>query len=307
MHKIYSLIITSINDKLLSISHFAIKMSCLILNGKVCANSVKDKLKERCSKLSQCTLAVILIGNNPASKCYVRNKEISCHEVGITPINYYLQEIISQLEVLELIDNLNNNRNIDGILVQLPLPSHLNTEEIILSIDPSKDVDGLHPLNLGQLMIGSPKFMPCTPAGILMLLEYYNISLSGKSVVICGRSNIVGKPLVNLLSNRGIDATVTLCHTKTINLEQYTKNADVVIAAVGQPKMITSNMIKSGAILIDVGINRIDNKIIGDIDFEDCKNIASAITPVPGGIGPMTIAMLLSNTVLSSERRKVDE
>lgn len=269
----------------------------IIIDGKKCANEILNNIKEKVSKLdTKPGLAVILAGNNPASSIYVKNKEKQAQNAGFNSIVHKLPENTTKKELLNLIDNLNNDKNIDGILLQLPLPKHLKAYDFLDKIDPKKDVDGFHPINAGKLLLNeTPYAVPCTPKGIIRLLETYNIEIEGKNAVVIGRSNIVGKPLSMLLLNK--NATVTIAHSKTKNLSEITKNADILISATGIKNMVTQDMVKNGACVIDVGIIR-DNegKLRGDVDFEAVKNIAGFITPVPGGVGPMTIAMLMENT-----------
>lgn len=254
-------------------------------------------------------LAVVLVGENPASKIYVNSKTKIFKNLGLYTKTFHLDITISEIELVKLISNLNKDNSFHGILVQLPLPSQINTHTIINSIAPQKDVDGFHPENVGLLSIGKPRFIPCTPKGIMRILEYYEISLSGKHVVVLGRSNIVGRPISILtsLKSKFSNATTTICHSGTPNIQQFTKNADVINAALGVPEYLKSSMINPETIVIDVGINRVeyDNdkgyKIVGDVNFDNVKNSASAITPVPGGVGPMTIAMLVENTVEAAE------
>lgn len=270
----------------------------MILDGKEVAKKVKEKVKEEIKKYDGCPeLAVIQVGDNAASKIYVNSKIKQCEEVGIKSKSYIFPESTNEIEILQKIDELNKDKKVSGILVQLPLPNHINTPKVIEEIALEKDVDGFKPENLGKVVLGDESaFISCTPAGIIKLLEEYKISLEGKDVVIVGRSNIVGKPMMALLVNEG--ATVTVCNSKTKNIEEKTKKADILIVAVGKAGLITSEMVKEGAIIIDVGINRDENnKICGDVDFKSVSKKAQYITPVPGGVGPMTIAMLLSNTL----------
>ncbi len=245
-------------------------------------------------------LAAVLVGNNPASEIYVRNKRKACEQVGIYSEEYKLPEDTSENELLLLINKLNNDKNIHGILVQLPLPNQINSERILRSVFPSKDIDGFHPENVGLLLEGNPRFVSCTPNGIIKLLDFYRIEILGKEAVVVGRSNIVGKPTAILLLHR--HATVTICHSRTIPLGDVTRRADILVAAIGRERLITQDMVKEGAVVIDVGINRnAEGKLVGDVDFEGVKEKASYITPVPGGVGPMTIAMLLWNTLESAK------
>jgi len=284
----------------------------IIIDGKAIANEIKEELKKEIINLQQQygkkpALAVILVGNNPASEVYVRMKKKTSEEVGINSMQILLDENTSQQELLTLINQLNRDNNVNGILVQLPLPSHLNENEIINAIDPVKDVDGFHPVNMGKLVIGQQDcFVSCTPYGCQELIVRTMPDIKGKHVVIVGRSNIVGKPLASLMiqKNNRANCIVTVCHTATKDIGYYTKQADILVVAVGKANMITKDMVKNGAVVIDVGINRIDDpenpgktKLVGDVKFDEVSEVAYAITPVPGGVGPMTIAMLLKNTV----------
>ena len=271
-----------------------------ILSGKEVSKRIKDELKKEAEKLKNSGivpgLAVIIVGDAPASRVYVNNKKKACAEVGIYSEEYALAEDTSEDELLALIDRLNCRKEISGILVQLPLPKQINEENVIGRIDPKKDVDAFHPVNVGKIMVGNYDFVPCTPAGIMELIKESGIDISGKECVIVGRSNIVGKPMSMLLLHS--NGTVTICHSKTRNLAEKTKRADIIVAAVGKPNFITGDMIKEEAVVIDVGINRMaDKKLVGDVEFETAEKVASAITPVPGGVGPMTIAMLMKNTL----------
>lgn len=274
---------------------------CNIINGKEISENLCAQLKEKVKKLNDeqgiyPSLAVIIVGEDPASRIYVNNKKKACEKIGIKSHEFALPSDISEVELLKLISELNSRSDINGILVQLPLPSHLNEKTVIEHIDPMKDVDAFHEVNVGKIVTGNFSFLPCTPAGILKLLDAYNIEIKGKNCVIIGRSNIVGKPMSMLMLHR--DATVTICHSKTKNLKEFCSNADILIAAVGKAKFVTSDMVKQGAVVIDVGINRDENgKLCGDVDFNSVKDVASYITPVPGGVGPMTIAMLMENAI----------
>lgn len=277
-----------------------------IIDGKMIATQIKDELKEEVKMLQAQGvfpgLAVVLVGNNSASQVYVRNKKTACEYVGIKSFSYELPEETSEQELLELIDTLNHDHAVNGILVQLPLPKHLDENKVILAIDPKKDVDGFHPQNLGALCVGLPGFISCTPAGVIELIKRSHVEIAGKHCVVVGRSNIVGKPVSLLLLRE--HGTVTICHSKTKNLTENLKQADIVIAAVGIPKMIQGNQLKEGAVVIDVGINRDETgKLCGDVDFTSCEAVASHITPVPGGVGPMTIAMLMHNCVLAAKNK----
>ena len=261
---------------------------------------IKDELKNEVAELKNkgiCPgLAVIIVGDDPASRVYVNNKKKACEEIGILSEEYALSAETSEEELLSLIEKLNNKKEINGILVQLPVPKHINEETIINAISPQKDVDAFHPVNVGKIMVGNFDFLPCTPAGVMELIAESGIDVSGKECVVVGRSNIVGKPQAMLLLHK--NGTVTICHSRTKDLAAKTKNADILVAAVGIPEFIKGDMIKAGAVVIDVGINRVaDKKLVGDVEFESAEKVASAITPVPGGVGPMTIAMLMKNTV----------
>lgn len=271
-----------------------------ILSGKEVSARIKSKLTEEVSALKQKGifpgLAVVIVGDDPASRVYVNSKKKACEELGIYSEEYALPGTAEPQELFRLIDLLNHKKEINGILVQLPLPKQFNEEEVIQAIDPKKDVDAFHPVNVGKIMVGNYDFVPCTPAGVMELIKESGISIEGKECVVVGRSNIVGKPQAMLLLHQ--NGTVTICHSRTKNLKETVKRADIVVAAVGKPKFITADMIKEGAVVIDVGINRIaEKKLVGDVDFEECEKVAGAITPVPGGVGPMTIAMLMTNTV----------
>ena len=276
-----------------------------IIDGKKISLQIKDELKERVQALKEkgreVTLAVIQVGEDPASSVYVRNKKKGCEYIGIGSLSYELPEDIPMQELLALIGELNEREDVNGILVQLPLPSHMDEDAVIRAISPQKDVDGFHPQNVGNLCIGRPGFVSCTPLGIIQLLKRSGISIEGKKCVVLGRSNIVGKPMALLLLRE--NATVTIAHSKTQNLKEVTREADILIVAVGRAKMITGEYVKEGAVVIDVGINRDENnKLCGDVDFDTVEPLCSAITPVPGGVGPMTIAMLLHNCLESVER-----
>lgn len=275
----------------------------IIIDGKLVAQEVKAKVSKKVKELQKNGitpgLAVIIIGNNQASRIYVNNKKKACADVSIYSKEYALPNTTSQKELIELISKLNNDDSINGILVQLPLPNHINEKAVIEAIDPLKDVDAFHEINVGKIMIGEYDLLPCTPAGIIELLNSQNIEIEGKHCVVVGRSNIVGKPMAMLLLHR--NGTVTICHSKTKNLKEICKNADILIAAVGKTKFITSDMVKKNAVVIDVGMNKDENsKLCGDVDFDNVEKIASYITPVPGGVGPMTIAMLMKNTVTAA-------
>lgn len=275
-----------------------------LLDGKATALSIRQELAAEVAELSKTIgrpphLAVVLVGDDPASQIYVRNKEKACAETGITSTAHRVSADITQGELQALVCGLNNDPDIDGILVQAPLPRHLDLLAIQARIEPEKDVDGFHPMNVGKLVIGLPCLEPCTPAGVMRILKHYGISCQGKKAVVIGRSNIVGKPMAVMLSRADpmANATVTICHSRTPDLAAECRTADILVAAIGRPKFVTRDMVKPGAVVVDVGINRTEAGLCGDVDFENVKDLASAITPVPGGIGPMTIAMLLSNTV----------
>ena len=278
----------------------------IIIDGKELAKKTRQNLKIECDELKNKginpKLAVIMVGDNPASKVYVRNKSKACQEVGVEYEEYLLDSNITQKNLIDLIKKLNNDKNINGILLQSPIPKHLDINEAFRTIDYNKDIDGFHPMNVGKLTLGQDTFVSCTPYGVMRMFEEYNIDLCGKNVVILGRSNIVGKPLTQCCLNK--NATITVCHSKTQNTKKLTKEADIVISAIGKPKFITEDMIKEGAIVIDVGINRDENgKIVGDVDFENVKQKASYITPVPGGVGPMTVAMLINNVIKAAKNQ----
>ena len=274
-----------------------------IIDGKKTALKIKEELKSQVKALKEkgkeTGLAVIIAGDNSASRIYVDNKKKDCEYIGINSYEYALSENATQKEVLELIDKLNNDEKIDGMIVQLPLPSHIDEQAVINRISPEKDVDAFHPENVGRIMIGKYGFLPCTPAGIMELLKEENIETKGKNAVVIGRSNIVGKPMALLLINK--DATVTVCHSKTQNIAEITKEADILVVAVGKANFVTKDMVKDGAVVIDVGMNRDENgKLCGDVDYEGVSEVCSYITPVPGGVGPMTRAILMKNAVTAS-------
>lgn len=277
-----------------------------ILSGKVVSARVKEELKKEVEEINgkgkRTGLAVVLVGEDPASKVYVRNKEKACEEIGIYSEMHKLPEETTEEELLSLIDKLNKDDNIDGILVQLPLPKHLDDKVIINNIRADKDVDAFHPVNVGKIMIGDYDFLPCTPAGIMELIYESGVEVDGKECVVIGRSNIVGKPMSMLLLHE--NGTVTTCHSHTKDLPEVTRRADILVAAVGIAKFVKADMVKSGAVVIDVGMNRDENgKLCGDVDFDAVEPVAGAITPVPGGVGPMTIAMLMRNTVTASKNK----
>lgn len=271
-----------------------------ILDGKAVSQRIKDELKIEVENLKKegksVGLAVIIVGDNPASRIYVNNKKKACEQLGIHSEEFALPAETTEEELKALVEKLNNDDSIDGILVQLPLPKHINEEAVINTISAKKDVDAFHPSNVGKIMIGNYDFLPCTPAGVMELIKESGISVEGKNCVVVGRSNIVGKPQAMLLLQQ--NGTVTICHSRTKDLAAVTREADILVAAVGVPELIKGDMIKEGAVVIDVGMNRLpDKKLVGDVDFAECEKKAAAITPVPGGVGPMTIAMLMKNTV----------
>lgn len=279
-------------------------MSCKIIDGKAIAQNIRNEIKIQCVDLKNKGiipgLAVILIGDDAASKVYVRNKKIACEQVGIHSFEYLLPNNATMSEVLSLIESLNNNNEVSGILVQAPVPEHLDFNVITNAISPLKDVDCFHPYNVGKVMQGNPVLLPCTPAGIIELIKSTGETISGKNCVVIGRSNIVGKPVAMLLQAE--NGTVTVCHTKTKDLTFYTKNADILVVAMKKPNFIKADYIKPGAIVIDVGINRCDDgKLFGDVDFASASQVAGYLTPVPGGVGPMTITMLLKNTIVAAK------
>ena len=271
-----------------------------IIDGKRISQEIKDELKQKAAAMKargeERCLAVIQVGNDPASSVYVNNKKKACAYIGIKSLSYELPEETTEKELIDIIMELNGREDVNGILVQLPLPEHINEDKVLLAIAPKKDVDGFHPVNVGNLSIGRPGYVSCTPAGVIQLLKRSNIAIEGKECVVLGRSNIVGKPMAMLLMRE--NGTVTVCHSKTKNLKEIAKRADILVAAIGKPKFVDESYIKEGAVVIDVGIHRNqDNKLCGDVDFERVAPHTSAITPVPGGVGPMTIAMLMSNCV----------
>lgn len=287
-------------------------MAAQIIDGKLIAQSIREEIKIKTEALktkgiTPC-LAVILVGSNPASVSYVTGKQKALAEVGMNDRSVRLPESTTEQELISLIQELNADKSVHGILVQLPLPQHIDEEKIILAIDPAKDVDGFHPVNVGNLVIGKKSFLPCTPHGIIVLLKRMNIETDGKSAVVIGRSNIVGKPAALLLARKDLNATVTICHSGTKNIADITRRADILIAAAGRTNIVTADMVKEGSAVIDVGVNRIPDaskksgfRLAGDVDFENVKEKAAFITPVPGGVGPMTIAMLMANTLEAAE------
>ncbi|MCR5732681.1 MAG: bifunctional 5,10-methylenetetrahydrofolate dehydrogenase/5,10-methenyltetrahydrofolate cyclohydrolase [Sphaerochaetaceae bacterium] len=282
------------------------------ISGKEVSSYIKNRILDEVKHLTdKPCLAVVLVGNNPASLSYVSSKKKSCEELGFNHRDIELEESVSEEALLLVIDELNNDKDVDGILVQLPLPKHIDTDNIIRRIVPEKDVDGFTPVNMGNLVLGQDCFVPCTPKGILALLDYYKIDTDGKKVVVVGRSNIVGKPIANLLMQKDRNATVTVCNTHTVDLKKECLAADILIVACGQREAIKGDMVKEGAVVIDVGINRIEDstrergwRLVGDCDYNALKDKVSAITPVPGGVGPMTIAMLMENTLIAFKRRR---
>ena len=283
----------------------------VLIDGKELAKKIRSNLKIECEELNKegikSKLAVIMIGDDPASKVYVRNKSKACEDVGIEYEEYLLDSNTSQKELINLIEKLNQDNTVNGILLQSPIPSNLDINEAFRTIEPEKDVDGFNPVNVGKLVLNQDTFVSCTPFGIMKMFEEYNIDLTGKNVVILGRSNIVGKPLIHCSLNK--NATVTTCHSKTQNIKVIASKADIIISAIGKAHFVTADMVKENSVVIDVGINRLDNgKITGDVDFENVKEKASYITPVPGGVGPMTIAMLMNNVIKATKRQngKID-
>ncbi|RKX94454.1 MAG: bifunctional methylenetetrahydrofolate dehydrogenase/methenyltetrahydrofolate cyclohydrolase FolD [Spirochaetes bacterium] len=292
-------------------------MSAKIIDGKLISTEIRDELKQEVENLKKegitPGLGVILVGEDPASKSYVTAKERACDSLGIYSDNRHIPNETSEEELLSIIDAMNNDPKIDGILVQLPLPKHIDPDKVIMRISPEKDVDGFHPQSIGKMIMGKDTFLPCTPHGVVKLLNYAGIQIEGSHVVVVGRSNIVGKPVANLLldKSKNGNATVTVCHSRTKNIKDMTLQADILIAAIGKAQFITADMVKDGAVIIDVGVNRVEDstkkkgfRLVGDVDFEPVKEKASAITPVPGGVGPMTITMLMYNTVQSAKQRK---
>src|SRR5690606_11990051 len=286
-----------------------------ILDGKQIAAAVRADVRAAVEKrvaagLRRPALRVVLVGDDPASHSYVRGKQKAADEVGLDAETLTFDAALSEADLLDLVERLNRDDGVDGILVQLPLPAHVDDRKVILALDPDKDVDGFHPVNVGRLVLGQEGFVPCTPAGIVEMLRRSGVETRGKHAVVVGRSQIVGLPMANLLLRKGLDATVTVCHSRTPDLGHHTRQADVLIAAVGRPGTITADMVKEGAVVVDVGVNRVEDasrergyRLVGDVDFEAVRERAAAITPVPGGVGPMTIAMLLQNTLRAAERR----
>ncbi len=278
-----------------------------IIEGKQISLDIKNELKEKVAKYKEqgieITLAVVKVGNDPASAVYVRNKEKACEYVGINSKTLALPEETTEEELLDVVKELNEDKNVNGILVQLPLPKHIDESKVLLTIDSTKDVDGFHPVNVGKMVIGEDTFLPCTPAGIIEMIKRTDIDIEGKECVVIGRSNIVGKPMAMLMLKE--NATVTIAHSRTKDLKEVTKRADIIVAAIGKAKFVTADYVKEGAVVIDVGMDRDENgKLCGDVDFESVSKVASAITPVPGGVGPMTVTMLLVNCLRSVELNK---
>lgn len=278
-----------------------------IIDGKQISLDIKNELKEKVAKYKEqgieITLAVVKVGNDPASAVYVRNKEKACEYVGINSKTLALPEETTEEELLKVVKELNEDKNVNGILVQLPLPKHIDESKVLLTIDSTKDVDGFHPVNVGKMVIGEDTFLPCTPAGIIEMIKRTDIDIEGKECVVIGRSNIVGKPMAMLMLKE--NATVTIAHSRTKDLKEVTKRADIIVAAIGKAKFVTADYVKEGAVVIDVGMDRDENdKLCGDVDFESVSKVASAITPVPGGVGPMTVTMLLVNCLRSVELNK---
>jgi methylenetetrahydrofolate dehydrogenase (NADP+)/methenyltetrahydrofolate cyclohydrolase len=283
-------------------------MAATLIKGSEISKQIKEELKQKIAALKERNsvvpgLATVLVGEDEASKVYVGAKEKACNALGIYSERIDISADTQEPELLALIDKLNKDPKIHGILVQLPLPKHINETNVLYAIDPTKDVDGFHPVNVGKMVLGEPTFLPCTPHGVLELLKRSDTETSGADVVVVGRSNIVGKPVANLLLQKGVpgNATVTICHTGTKDLASHTKRADILIVAIGKPKAITADMVKEGVVVIDVGVNRLESGLVGDVDFEPVKEKAKAITPVPGGVGPMTITMLMLNTLQSAK------
>jgi methylenetetrahydrofolate dehydrogenase (NADP+)/methenyltetrahydrofolate cyclohydrolase len=280
-------------------------MTARVIDGKQIAEQTRAEAAAGAAELKARTgvvphLAAVLVGDDPASAVYVRNKQIACEKAGFKSTLHRMPSTTSQSELLTLVQMLNANPDVHGILVQLPLPKGLDTTLILDAVSPSKDVDGFHPENVGLMQQGRPRFLPCTPAGVMRMLKVCGLETSGKHAVVIGRSDIVGKPMAALLSQKGADATVTLCHSRTRDIGAYCRSADILVAAIGIPQFVKGDMVKPGAVVIDVGINRVGDKLVGDVDYAPAAQIASAITPVPGGVGPMTIAMLLQNTLTAA-------
>ncbi len=282
-------------------------MSATIIDGKLISASVRQQITEETTAFTAESgvtphLAAVLVGDDPASQVYVRNKERACEKCGLKSTLHRLSVDTTQQQLMDLVAQLNADESVHGILVQLPLPNHLDSTPVLDSIRPDKDVDGFHPENVGLLLQGRPRFLPCTPHGVMKMLEHEHIKTAGKHAVVIGRSDIVGKPMAALLVQKGVDATVTICHSRTADIAAVTRQADILVAAVGIPEFVKGDMIKPGAVVIDVGINRVNDKLVGDVEFAAAAEKASAITPVPGGVGPMTIAMLLQNTLQAAKQ-----
>ena len=282
-------------------------MTVKVIDGKQIAAAVKAQVAADTADFVALTgviptLAAVLVGEDPASQVYVRNKERACQKAGLGSVLHRLPAETSQKQLLELVAELNADSGVHGILVQLPLPRHLDETHVLGAISPAKDVDGFHPENVGLMLQGRPRFLPCTPHGVMQMLRYEGIETSGAHAVVIGRSDIVGKPMAALLLQKGADATVTICHSRTSNIGQITRQADILIAAVGIPEFVKGDIIEPGAVVIDVGINRVDDRLVGDVDYAAAERVASAVTPVPGGVGPMTIAMLLRNTLTAAQQ-----
>ena len=280
-------------------------MSSKIIDGKLLAEQIKQSIRIQADEFEnkngrKIGLAVILVGENPASKIYVRNKILACEKTNVKSFEYYLPETAKECEVIALIEKINADKNIDGLLVQLPLPKHMDEKKVLSFVSPEKDVDGFHAINAGNLLLGNPCLAACTPSGIIELIKSTGTEISGKHAVVIGRSNIVGKPVAMLLLQN--NATVTICHSKTKNLKEIALSADILVVAIGRKEFVTGDMIKDGAVVIDVGMNRVDGKLYGDVNFAEASEKASFITPVPGGVGPMTITMLLANTIKAATR-----
>lgn len=281
-------------------------MTARLIDGKKISKAVRQQVATAATRLLSESdvvphLAAVLVGDDPASQVYVRNKERACLKCGLRSTLHRLSETTSQQQLLDLVGTLNDDASVHGILVQLPLPAQINATEVLDAISPAKDVDGFHAENVGLMLQGRPRYLPCTPYGVMKMLEFEGIETAGQHAVIIGRSDIVGKPMAGLLMQRGADATVTVCHSRTRDIREIARQADLLIAAVGIPEFVTSDMVKPGAVVIDVGINRVNDRLVGDVAFDAAREIASAITPVPGGVGPMTIAMLLHNTLTSAQ------
>jgi methylenetetrahydrofolate dehydrogenase (NADP+)/methenyltetrahydrofolate cyclohydrolase len=299
---------TTLSWGLNTLSKKECKMAAEIISGKAVAEQMREEFKKEIDELKKDHgvtpgLAVVLVGEDPASQVYVKNKGIACEKVGVKSLEYRKPEDFPEDDLIKLVEDLNENPEVHGILVQLPLPKHINETRVLYAIRPDKDVDGFHPVNVGKLMIGEADFLPCTPAGIQELLIRSGTETEGAEVVVVGRSNIVGKPIAMILcqKQKGANSTVTICHTRTKDMAAHTKRADILVVAAGKPKAVTGDMIKPGATVIDVGVNRLESGLCGDVDFDSAKEVAGKITPVPGGVGPMTITMLLKNTIKAAK------